>query len=161
VSGAAATARIREARADDARRISEIAHAAYRKYVPRIGREPAPMAADFPAEIAAGRVVVLEAAGVVVGYLVAWSEADAYFVDNIAVDPAAQGRGFGRRLMEEAERAARRHGLGAIRLYTNAAMTENLALYCRMGFVETHRATEQGFNRVFMRRDLRAAKADT
>jgi ribosomal protein S18 acetylase RimI-like enzyme len=158
VSGEAAP-RIRAAGAEDARRLGEIARAAYVKYVARIGREPAPMAANFSAEIAAGRVVVIEAAGAVVGYLVAWPKTDAYFVDNIAVDPSAQGRGFGRRLMDEAERAARRHGLGAIRLYTNAAMTENLALYRRMGFVETHRATEQGFDRVFMRRALRAEGA--
>jgi ribosomal protein S18 acetylase RimI-like enzyme len=154
VSAEAAPARIREARAADARRIGEIARAAYRKYVPRIGREPAPMSADFAAEIAAGRVVVVEADGVVVGYMVGWPQADGYFIDNIAVDPAAQGRGLGRQLIDQAARAARRHSLAALRLYTNVAMSENLALYRRMGFVETHRAIEDGFSRVFMRRDL-------
>jgi ribosomal protein S18 acetylase RimI-like enzyme len=156
-----ATPCIRAARAADARRIREIARAAYAKYIPRIGREPAPMAADAAAEIAAGRVVVIEAAGTVAGYMIAWPQADGYLIDNIAVDPAAQGRGFGRQLMDYAERAARRHGLSAIRLYTNAAMTENLSLYGRMGFVETHRAIEQGFCRVFMRRDLRASEKDS
>jgi ribosomal protein S18 acetylase RimI-like enzyme len=146
--------RIRAADAADARRIGEIARAAYLKYVPRIGREPAPMAADFAAEIAAGRVVVVEAGGSVLGYLVAWPQADGYFIDNIAVDPAEQGRGLGRHLMNYAERETRRHGLAALRLYTNVAMSENLSLYRRMGFVETHRAVEQGFSRVFMRRDL-------
>ena len=151
---AAAALRIRDARAEDAGRIGAIARAAYQKYVARIGREPAPMAADFAAEIAVGRVVVVESDGAVVGYMVAWPETDAYFIDNVAVDPAAQGRGFGRRLLHHAEQAARRHGLLAIRLYTNAAMTENLALYARIGFVETHRAFDQGFHRVFMRRAL-------
>lgn len=61
--------------------------------------------------------------------------------------------------MDHAERAARQHGLAALRLYTNAAMTENLALYARMGFVETHRARDHGFDRVFMRRRL-GAQAD-
>jgi len=154
VSRERAAARIRGARADDAARIGEIARAAYEKYVPRIGREPAPMTADFAAEIAAGRVVVIEADGTVAGYVIAWPEADAYFIDNIAVDPAWQGRGLGRRLMEHGEREARRHALDAIRLYTNAAMTENLSLYARLGFVETRRAVEHGFNRVFMRRTL-------
>jgi hypothetical protein len=41
--------------------------------------------------------------------------------------------------------------LSAIRLYTNAAMTENLSIYAHMGFVETHRAVEKGFNRVYLR----------
>jgi ribosomal protein S18 acetylase RimI-like enzyme len=154
VSGAAVAARIRGARAGDAGRIGEIARAAYGKYVPRIGRAPGPMAADFAAEIAAGRVVVIEADGSVAGYMIAWPQTDAYLIDNVAVDPAWQGRGFGRRLMDHGEGEARRHALGFIRLYTNAAMTETLSLYARLGFVETHRAVEQGFNRVFMQRVL-------
>ena len=47
-----------------------IARAAYIKYVPRIGREPPPMLADFAAEIAAGHAVVLEITGTVEGYLI-------------------------------------------------------------------------------------------
>jgi ribosomal protein S18 acetylase RimI-like enzyme len=160
VSREGATGRIRAAAAADVRRLGEIARAAYQKYVPRIGREPAPMAADFAAEIAAGRVVVVEAGGAVLGYMVAWPQADAYYIDNVAVDPAAQGRGLGRQLIDHAACTARRHGLAALRLYTNVAMSENLALYRRMGFVETHRAVEQGFARVFMRRDLDATADD-
>jgi hypothetical protein len=47
-----------------------------------------------------------------------------------------------------------------LQLYTNATMTENLAMYARMGFVETHRVMETqfhietGFPRVYMRRTL-------
>jgi ribosomal protein S18 acetylase RimI-like enzyme len=160
VSGAAAVARIRGARKEDAERIGEIARAAYGKYVPRIGRAPAPMEADFAAEIAAGRVVVIEVGGTIAGYMIAWPQPDGYFIDNIAVDPAWQGRGLGRRLMEHGEREARRHTLDAIRLYTNAAMTENLSLYARLGFVETHRAVEQGFSRVHMRRALTTKGSD-
>jgi hypothetical protein len=71
---------IRSATADDVARIGAIARAAYIKYVPRIGREPAPMVADFSAEIAAHRVVVIEAAEKVSGYMIAWPEPDAYFM---------------------------------------------------------------------------------
>jgi hypothetical protein len=35
-----------------------------------------------------------------------------------------------------------------------AAMTENLALYRYIGFVETRRTMENGFNRVYMRWDF-------
>jgi ribosomal protein S18 acetylase RimI-like enzyme len=154
VSEEAAGIRIRGARADDVRRLAEIARAAYAKYVPRIGREPAPMAADYAAAVAAGRVAVLERAGTVAGYMIAWPEADAYVIDNVAVDPAAQGLGLGRRLIDHATEEERRRGRSSVRLYTNAAMHENRAMYARMGFVETHRAVDEGFDRVFMRRDL-------
>src|SRR5262245_37777936 len=83
---------IRTARAEDAGRIGAIARAAYVKYVPRIGREPAPMVADFAAEVASGHVVVIGTAGALDGYLIGWPETDAYFIDNIAVDPAQQGK---------------------------------------------------------------------
>jgi hypothetical protein len=62
--------------------------------------------------------------------------------------------------MEYAVREAKRHNLSAIQLYTNATMTENLAMYAHMGFVETHRVMETqfhietGFPRVYMCRSL-------
>src|SRR5215472_16859439 len=120
---------ISRATADDTARIGAIARAAYAKYVPRIGREPAPLVADFAGHMAAGHVVVIETAGAVDGYMVGWPETDAYFVDNITVDPARQGNGLGRKLMAHAAHEAKRRHLPAIRLYTNAAMTENLSMY--------------------------------
>jgi hypothetical protein len=33
-------------------------------------------------------------------------------------------------------------------------MTENLALYSRLGYVETHRGEEKGFPRVYMAKRL-------
>jgi ribosomal protein S18 acetylase RimI-like enzyme len=145
---------IRSARSEDVARIRAIARAAYSKYVPRIGREPAPMIADYEAEIAARRVVVIEAAGKVSGYMVAWPEPDAYFIDNIAVDPECQGVGLGRCLIEHAVAEATRLCLPVLRLYTNMMMIENLAMYAHLGFVETHRAFEKDFHRVYMQRRL-------
>jgi ribosomal protein S18 acetylase RimI-like enzyme len=146
---------IRRARAEDAVRIGAIARAAYSKYVARIGRWPAPMLADFAAEIAADHVVVIGTDGRIDGYMIAWPETDAYFIDNVAVDPAQQGKGLGRQLIRHAVAEATRHRPSAIRLYTNAAMTENLSMYARMGFVETHRVVEKGFDRIDMRWVLR------
>jgi ribosomal protein S18 acetylase RimI-like enzyme len=142
---------IRRATADDAAPMRAIALAAYAKYVPRIGREPAPMGADYEAEVAANHAVVIEAAGSVRGYMIAWPESDAYFIDNIGVDPECQGGGLGRRLIDHAASQADRLGLPALCLYTNALMSENLAMYAHIGFVETHRSVEKGFHRVYMR----------
>jgi ribosomal protein S18 acetylase RimI-like enzyme len=145
---------IRLAQAEDVARIRQIARAAYARYVTRIGREPAPMVVDYHAAVRVGRIVVLEVKGNVVGYLVAWPEDDAYFIENIGIDPHLQGKGWGRRLMDHAATEAAHLGLSALRLYTNAAMTENLSMYAHLGFVETHRVTEDGFNRVYMRLNL-------
>ena len=145
---------IRRARPDDAPAIAAIAVAAYRIYVTRIGREPAPMVADFPAQIAAGEVHVLEAERGLQGFIVLRAAADHLFVENVAVRPARQGKGDGRRLMAFAEATARRLDLPAIRLYTNVKMTENLPFYERLGFAEVERRREDGFDRVYFRRSL-------
>ena len=90
------------------------------------------------------------------GILVLVPEERAMLLDNVAIRPDAQGRGYGRTLIGFAERMARERGLRAVRLYTNEAMTENVALYGRLGFVETHRADEHGFRRVHMTKLLDA-----
>jgi ribosomal protein S18 acetylase RimI-like enzyme len=154
MTGSSNSPRIRGAAADDVARIGAIARAAYAIYVPRIGREPAPMAADFEAEVAANRVVVIEAAGSVRGYMIAWPEPDAYFIENIAVEPESQGDGLGRRLIDHAAAQAEKLKLPALRLYTNVLMTENQSMYAHIGFVETHRVVEKGFHRVYMRWNL-------
>lgn len=144
----------RIARPEDAAAVTALVHAAYRRYVERIGREPAPMSADYPALISAGAVWVAEAEGTPVGVLVLHERPDHLVIENIAVCPAAQGRGIGRRLLALADDEARTRGLARIGLYTNEAMTENLAYYPRHGYVETHRAVEHGFRRVYFTRKL-------
>ena len=142
---------IRAARPADAPRLKAITRAAYAKYVPRIGRDPAPMSADYAAAIAAGHAIVISRGPVVAGYLIGRGNADSYFIENIAVDPAFQGHGLGATMLCHAISEARRLKLPTLRLFTNAAMTENLALYAHLGFVETHRVVEQGYDRVYMR----------
>jgi N-acetylglutamate synthase-like GNAT family acetyltransferase len=144
----------RQARRDDAGAVTGVVHAAYDHYVARIGQQPAPMGADYVALIEAGSVWVAEVAGQIVGVLVLQAYPDHLLIENVAVSPDAQGGGIGTCLIELAEREAVAAGLGEIRLYTNEAMTENLAYYPRRGFVETHRATEHGFSRVFFRKPV-------
>lgn len=145
---------LRHATPADLPAISAIVDAAYSPYVPRIGRKPGPMTDDYTALIAQGVVQVLEDRGEVCGLLVLIAQPDALLLDNIAIAPAAQGRGFGRRLLVAAETAARAAGLPVIRLYTNVAMTENIAIYTRHGYAETGRRVENGLHRVYMEKRL-------
>jgi len=145
---------LRLATTEDLRAVEEIVHAAYLPYVSRIGREPGPMLDDYRKLIADRRVHVLEQDGVVSGILVLIPERDVMLLDNVAVAPFAQGLGLGRKMLEFAEHAARDAGLRCIRLYTNEVMTENISLYSRIGYSETHRAEEKGLRRIYMTKQL-------
>ena len=140
---------IRPAGAGDREAVERLVEAAYGVYVERIGKRPAPMDADYAALIDAGRVTVAESDGRVTGILVVVPMEDHLLIENVAVDPAAQGSGLGRRLMAHAEEHARILGLPELCLYTNEKMTENIAWYPRLGYTETERRTESGFARVF------------
>src|SRR5204863_6857567 len=103
----------------DREAIERIVEAAYGVYVERIGRRPAPMDADYAGLIDAGLVTVADRDRAVVGAIVLVPMADHLLVENVAVDPAAQRTGLGRRLMAHAEGEARARGLSELRLYTN------------------------------------------
>lgn len=150
---------IRRAQPDEADAVRDVVSAAYSHYIPRIGKPPGPMLDDYPQRIADKQVWVLEEAGRIAGILVLEEAPAGFLLDNIAVVPDGQGKGFGRALMEFAEAEARRRGFGAINLYTHALMHENIALYRRAGYLETHRITERGFDRVYMRKPLSLREA--
>ena len=145
---------LRPATHDDLAAIEEIVRAAYTPYRARIGRDPGPMRDDYEALIREGRVHVAVRDGSVEGILVLIPQDEAMRLDNVAVAPGAQGSGLGRAMLAFAERAAIAAGYGAIALYTNAAMTENIALYARLGYAETHRIEEKGLQRVYLRKPL-------
>lgn len=145
---------LRPAIRDDLASVQQIVRDAYRGYIARIGRKPGPMLDDYSALIAAGRVHVAERDDTVLGILVLIPQPDAMLLDNIAVAPEAQGSGVGRRMLEFAEHAAIKAGYNCIKLYTNESMTENVALYKRFGYVETHRVEQKGLRRVYMSKPL-------
>jgi len=145
---------LRDATPADRERIERLVEAAYGGYVELIGRRPAPMDADYAALIEAGQVTVAERDGEIAGILVLIPMEDHLLVENVAVDPTAQGTGLGRRLMARAEGEARALGLPELRLYTNELMAANLAWYPRLGYRETERRAESGFSRVFFAKRL-------
>ncbi|QOQ78012.1 GNAT family N-acetyltransferase [Pseudomonas poae] len=145
---------LRPATANDVAAIEAIVDAAYSPYIARIGRKPGPMLEDYRQLVEAGGVQVLDNAGTVQGFVILLAGDGALLLDNLAVAPDAQGLGFGRLLMEFAERHAIDAGYATIQLYTHETMTENIALYTRRGYMETHRAVEQGLRRVYMTKRL-------
>lgn len=148
---------LRPATRDDLAAVQEIVRTAYAPYIARIGREPGPMLDDYAAMIGASQVHVGIRDGAVQGILVLIPQDGTMLLDNVAVAPEARGTGLGRLLIEFAERTAIEAGHSAIKLYTNEAMTENIALYARLGYAETHRVEEQGLRRVYMRKPLASA----
>ncbi|MGI9258939.1 MAG: GNAT family N-acetyltransferase, partial [Gammaproteobacteria bacterium] len=56
------------------------------------------------------------------------------------VRPECTGMGLGRALIHQAERDCRELGLPEIRLSTHVDMPENVAIYSRLGWVETGRS---------------------
>ena len=147
--------RIRAATADDVPAITQIVDKAYRHYIARMGKPPGPMLDDYAARVLEGVVWVLEDGAALVGIIVLVPTTSYLLLDNIAVSPARQGLGLGRRLLAFAEAEAVRRGYAEIRLYTHQAMVENQRLYASIGYEETGRGTEAGYDRVFMRKQVR------
>jgi ribosomal protein S18 acetylase RimI-like enzyme len=143
---------LRPAKLEDATAVSNCVKAAYRHYVDRNGKYPAPMLDDYAQVIREHDVTVVERAGEIVGVLVVWEAAEGFLLDNVAVHPDGQGAGIGRRLLELAEEKALAAGHDSIYLYTQEIMTENQALYARIGYVEYARRTELGLDRIYMRK---------
>ena len=146
---------IRPATAGDVAAITQIVDDAYRHYIPRMGRTPAPMLDNYAARVSEGVVWVIEEGNTVRGVSVLLPKPDHLLLENIGVDPAYQGTGLGCRLLAFAEAEAMRQGYREIRLYTHETMIENQRLYARIGYEETGRRSEVGFERVFFHKRLR------
>jgi N-acetylglutamate synthase-like GNAT family acetyltransferase len=147
---------LRRATDADAGAITELVIAAYRHYEPLIGRTPLPMLVHYADAVREHEIWVLELDGGLVGILELQPRADQMWVENVAVAPRWQGRGFGRLLLRHAEAEAARHGLHEIGLLTNERYLDNIAMYTRHGYLETHRMPHQGTDLVFFRKQLRA-----
>ena len=146
--------KIRPASPPDEQSIRACARAAYQRYVAAIGIEPAPMVADFKAQIAQGLVHVATDHAELLGYIVFYLKGDQMFLENIAVRPDAAGRGIGKQLLGFCEDQARQAGARSVQLYTNEKMIENLTIYPHLGYREIDRRCENGFHRVYFEKLL-------
>ena len=58
------------------------------------------------------------------------------FLDMLAVDPASRGQGWGKALLNESERHARRKGYRKLMLYVNDSNSNARFFYARHGYTE-------------------------
>ena len=168
----------RLATAADLPAIVALTAAAYAVYDLVLDAPAVPVTEDYAPRVAAGEVWLLEEraepvglpvglpmglpAGLPMGLIVLETHKDHLMIFSVAVAPGQQGRGVGRRLLEFADARARAAGLAELRLYTNAKMMRNIALYTRYGYRETGRRANPlrpGWVRVDMTRTLTDAPA--
>ncbi len=149
---------VRRATAQDVPALLALVESAYRIYLPRMDKRPAPMLADYAALVSAGQVHCQDCQGRPAGLLVMMprpeGDPDHLHIENVAVEPSFQGRGIGRRLLGYASEAAETGGFARLCLYTNALMHENLAFYRRLGFDVEDRRREAGYDRVYLTKEL-------
>jgi ribosomal protein S18 acetylase RimI-like enzyme len=152
---------LRRAEPADAPAIAALTREAYAKWVPVIGREPLPMRADYEAAVASHRFDLLYVGEILAALIETTPRDDSLLIVNVAVDPAFQGQGHGRRLLALAEDLAASAGLSAMRLYTNQRFEENLRLYGTLGYrVEREETSNLGVT-VFMVKPLAARRTRT
>jgi GNAT superfamily N-acetyltransferase len=118
----------------DATIIRDLTRAAYAKWVALIGREPLPMQADYERAVAEHTIDLLIVDVALAGLVETILRPDHLWIENVAVSPRQQGRGFGRLLLDHAERRAVQSQRTEIRLLTNQAFGSNLELYARRGY---------------------------
>lgn len=148
------TVELRRGTTADAAAIRALTRAAYAKWVPLIGREPKPMTADYEAAVRHHRFDLLSVDGALAALLETIREPDHLLIENVAVLPAYQGKGLGRRLLVHAELLAAELGYSEIRLYTNQRFAENVELYRRLGYrIDREESGERGVT-VYMSKSL-------
>lgn len=136
---------IRLAAIDDAAAVTALTRSAYSKWVSVIGREPLPMRADHAAHIRDHRADLLFVGEELAALVETIERDDDVLIENVAVDPRFQKRGYGRSMVAYAEQLARDAGLTTVRLYTNQMFQENLRLYASLGYeVEREEALNGG-----------------
>ena len=130
-----------------------IAREAYQQYVSAIGKEPAPMVADYAAHIADDTILTASDDGVLIAFAVIIEKEDGIWLETIAVADGHRGQGVGTALLGYAERFISGKAR-SYQLYTNEKMTRNKDWYLALGFTLTDIKTQEGYRRIFFKKEL-------
>jgi mannose-6-phosphate isomerase-like protein (cupin superfamily)/ribosomal protein S18 acetylase RimI-like enzyme len=145
---------IRRARPDDAAEIAAFTRDAYSKWVEVIGREPLPMQVDYVEALGRHRFDVLEVEGRLAALVETTPDGDYLLVENLAVRPSYQKRGYGEQLLRWTELLAQEGRHRGVRLYTNKLFDQNIRFYERRGYVVEREAPVNGGVVVYMSKQL-------
>ncbi len=148
-----ADCKLRRAEPEDAYALAACFNAAYLRYFPCSGRPISPMVTNYVEAIALYQVWVAVDQGQIIGGLVLIPKKDHMLLANIAVHPDHQGKGVGQALLKLADAEALDQNYHELRLHTNKAMIDNIALYKRSGWAEMQNG-EQGGHKISMRKSL-------
>ncbi len=132
-------AMMRPATGDDLAAVREITAAAYAPHTALLGGPPLPVIEDYEPRIARDEVWLRDDGSVISALAVFERHADHLLIFSLAVAPPFQRQGLGIELLRFMDVQAVEWGLAEVRLYTNARMERNIALYCAYGFQETGR----------------------
>lgn len=109
---------------------------------------PSSMKAMSLAELAAlDAMLVIEANGVPAACMAVTVKPDCLYVGRLAVEQQYRGLGLARRLMHAAERVALAKGISEIELGSRVELTENHALFLKMGFEKVREESHPGYDR--------------
>lgn len=126
--------RLRRASSGDHDQLVDLQRKAYARNRELLGLEPLPLLVDYREVLARNEVWVLDGAAGFNGALVLELRADDLLIESIATDPASQGQGIGRAMLEAALERGRALGYKTVRLYTGSTLTHLIAWYGRHGF---------------------------
>jgi N-acetylglutamate synthase-like GNAT family acetyltransferase len=118
------------------------------------GSEPYALRSDYQVLIEEEKIFILEDSSHLAGVVCLSSEADHLYLSHLAIDPDRQSSGYGKRILEEAEKIARARGLTEIKLNTNAKLDPLLKFYGKRGFQETHREKREDRTLVFFSKKI-------
>ena len=147
---------IRRADNSDASWLSDCTRAAYAVYIPVLGREPVPMTIDYKNAIDEYEVWIAESSKERAGLLMLENHTNHMVIYSVAVLPAYERHGVGRELLNQAEEVTKLHGHRLIRLYTNELWERNIAIYRKLGYVDSHVEKYKGSNVIHLMKNLQS-----
>jgi len=114
------------------------------------------MKADYKVAVMEHLVDLLEVDRTLAALIEMIPNSESLLIENLAVAPGFQRRGYARVLLERAQETAFALGLQGLRLFTNRLFESNVDLYLRHGFSIDREEPFMGGVTVYMSKSLRS-----